>query len=333
VSRDTPAHARRGSRGDDGASGSIPAADPAEQPATVATALRGLAPPRHAPTFWTDLDSRLADEPQLRLAPRSAIRPITQPPPVIDDKNLASSLKGDGPPPRRSSRRTVIGVAVVLLAALGVVAALQNPDDPSGDDGDTETATETSGGRTPTSDEPSAETTAPATTVAPGTIDPSAPMTPRGVGPLTIGTRMSDLQLAGMNIQPDQRMYRSSGGTCYVARVAGALDLELRFRAPDGQSRADEPSEGVLAAITIQSGLPTGRRSDTGLALGSTQDQVLAAYGGNLDDREHPFVAGGHIFRADNGDGTGIAFQTDGSGVIGITVGEMDAIRFVHECG
>ena len=50
---------------------------------------------------------------------------------------------------------------------------------------------------------------------------------------------------------------------------------------------------------------------------------MLAAYGGNLDDRSHPFVSGGHIFRADAGNGTGIAFLTDGTSVIGISVGEM----------
>jgi hypothetical protein len=327
VSKDTPAHARRddGSGTDGGGS--------AAGPTTVASALRGLAPPKHEASFWTDLDTRLADEPQLRLAPRSAIRPITQPPPVTDDSNLVNRLKGDGPPPRRSTRRTVVAVVVALLAGLGVAAALQDPDDTSRGGAD-DVATETSGGRTPTSDEAVAPPTSAApATVPPGTIDSAAPLTPGGVGPLTIGARMSDLQAAGVNIQPDQQMYRSSGGTCYVARVAGALDLELRFRAPDGQRRANDPAEGVLTAISIESGLPTNRASDTGLALGSTQDQVLAAYGGNLDDRPHPFAAGGHIFRADAGNGLGIAFQTDGLGVIGIAVGEMDAIRFINECG
>ncbi|MGH9260007.1 MAG: hypothetical protein ACRD08_08945, partial [Acidimicrobiales bacterium] len=62
-------------------------------------------------------------------------------------------------------------------------------------------------------------------------------------------------------------------------------------------------------------------------------DQVLAAYAGNLDERPHPFVSGGRLYRADNGDGTGIAFLTDGQAVIGIAVGEMDTIRFVNQCG
>jgi hypothetical protein len=209
---------------------------------------------------------------------------------------------------------------------------LQGPEGSSGG-GDTDTATETSGGRTPTSDG-AATTAAPTTTtVPPGTIHPSAPLTPGGVGPLRIGARMADLQGAGLTIQSDNELFEGSGRTCWVARVEGALDLELRFRAPDDQGSVDEPSQGILAAISIESGLPTSRTTDTRLGLNAPQDQVLAAYGGNLDDRAHPFVAGGHIFRADAGNGNGIAFQTNGLTVIGIAVGEMDAIRFINECG
>src|SRR5262245_57259138 len=92
----------------------------------TAVALRRLRPPEHTAGFWTDLDARLADEHQLRLAPRAAIRPITQPPPVIDDRHLAKSLAGgttDGAPPRRSTRPvlTAVVVAIVTLLVLGIV--------------------------------------------------------------------------------------------------------------------------------------------------------------------------------------------------------------------
>jgi hypothetical protein len=345
VSKEPPAHARRerpggngaGDRGDDGdgdrddAPGSTL---PPAPPATVAAALRGLAPPRHDSAFWTDLDARLADEPQLRLAPRAAIRPITQPPPVIDDGNLATSLKGDPQPPRRSSRRPLITGVAALLVALLVVAALQQPDD-SSDGDDAATSPETSEGRAPDSDDAGGTTTtaAPTTTAPPGTVAPNEHMVAGGVGPLRIGARMADLQAAGLNIQPDAQTFEVSGGSCYIARVAGALDLELRFRAPEGQFGVDDPTQGELAAISIKAGLPTGRTVNSGLGLGAPQDQVLAAYAGRLDDRAHPFVAGGHIFRVDAGNGRGMAFQTDGQVVIGIAVGDMDAIRFVNECG
>ena len=177
------------------------------------------------------------------------------------------------------------------------------------------------------------EESAPPATPPPGTVDPAAPLTPAGVGPLVVGARMADLQAAGVVMQVDNSTFQGTGGTCYDAKVPGALDLVLRFRAPDGQRRADDPVEGVLTSVSIESALPTSRTTDSGLALGAPQDQVLAAYGGNLDDRSHPFIAGGHIFRADAGNGTGIAFFTDGQGVNRISVGEMNSIRFLNQCG
>lgn len=302
-------------------------------PSPLAAALRELAPPRHGPDFWEGLDRRLADEPQLRLAPRSAIRPITQPPPVIDDSSLAKSLKGtDIPSPSRSSsRRTLLVAAVAVLALLVVVLAVQAPDDEAPTEAGP-SRTEETGGRAPTSDPPPTTPTTPAPTVPPGTIDPAAPLAPAGVGPLAIGASLGELQAAGLTIQSDDSMFTSSGGSCYEARVRGALDLRLRFRAPDGERGTDDPGLGVLTAVSIESGLPTSRTSDTRIGLGAPEQQVLAAYGGNLDERAHPFVSGGHILRADAGNGTGIAFMTDGAAVIGISVGEMDAIRFVNEC-
>jgi hypothetical protein len=327
MSRDTPAHARPPGESAAGPNGTSRPASP------VAQALRDLAPPRHGRTFWTDLDQRLADEPQLRLAPRSAIRPITQPPPVIDDRNLAGSLKGDRPPPRRSPRRTILAVAAALIAVLVGVAALQGPDDE--DTTSTDATTETTAARTPTTEGDAAAPpeTGAAPTTAPGTIDPAEPLRPGGVGVLRIGERLGDLQAAGVPIQVDTATYEGTGGTCYDAKVAGALDLTLRFRPPDGESQADDPTEGVLTSISIESTLPTMRMTDTELALGAPVDQVLAVYAGNLDESPHPFVSGGTIYRAGAGDDKGIAFFTDGLGVTRISVGEMDTIRFVNECG
>jgi hypothetical protein len=325
-SKHTPAHARP-----EDADDAVGAPGPAGSP--LAAALRELTPPRHGSDFWGDLDRRLADEPQLRLAPRSAIRPITQPPPIIDDHKMAKSLQGaDIPSPARPSRRTLVLAVVAVVVLLVAIVALQEPDDETASTGGDDRQTESTDGRTPTSDDSDA-TTAPPATPPPGTIDPAASLTPAGVGPLVVGASLADLQAAGMTIQHDDPMFRGSGGQCYEGRVAGALDLRLRFRAPDGQRRAEDPSQGVLAAVSIESGLPTARTSDSGIGLGAPQDQVLAAYAGNLDDRSHPFVSAGHILRADAGNGTGIAFLTDGTTVIGVSVGEMDAIRFINECG
>src|SRR5690606_19349395 len=243
---------------------------------SVERALRALEPPRHASGFWTHLGERLADEPQLRLTPRSAIPPITQPPPVVVDSSLASTPTGGLPPPRHTHPRT----------ALLVVAALQEPDDDAATSDTTTTVAGDAQGGEPASPE---ETTIPTTTLPPGAIDPAEPLTPAGVGPLRIGATFAELQAAGVQLQVDQATFEGSGGTCYDAKIPGALDLILRFRPPDDRSSVDDPGEGVLASVSIESALPTTRATDSGLVLGSPQDQVLAAYGGNLDERQHPF--------------------------------------------
>ena len=299
--------------------------------------LRRLRPPEHGRTFWSDLDSRLADEPQLRLAPRAAIRPITQPPPVIDDRNLASSLAAAESARRRprgtSPRRLIAAGVLAALVLLVVLAALGSPDDTATTGPGT--TTNPSADRAPTTGGSPRATGAPPTTAVPGTVEPGARLDPAGVGPLRIGATLGQLQAAGVAIQPDQSTFRGSGGRCYNAPVIGALDLRLRFMAPPGQRRAQDPAAGVLAAIDIRSDAdrPSARLSNTGIGLGANQLQILAAYAGNLDQRDDPFIPGGKIFRAAAGNGLGIAYDTDGQNVIGIAVGNFETIKFINSCG
>jgi hypothetical protein len=298
----------------------------------VTVALRELAPPEHTPSFWDDLDRRLADEPQLRLAPRAAIRPITQPPPVIDDRKLAEHLAG--PRPRAGGwgplRFLAWGVAIGVTALL-IAAALYEPDDETRADDAADTATTSA---TAAASQSTTTTAPPTTTTAPGTVDASAPLAPEGVGPLRINTPFRDLQAAGVALTVEQATFDGSGGSCYDARVTGALDLLLRFRSPvPGEGLAD-PADGVLAAVGIDSGLPTTRTSDRGIGLGAPQDQVLATYAGNLEDHSHPYTPGGHVFIAPAAPETGlaIAYLTDGFTVNQITVGAHDIVRYVDGC-
>ena len=299
-------------------------------PKSLTAALRELAPDEHPPSFWDDLDRRLADEPQLRLAPRAAIRPITQPPPVIDDRKLAEHLAG--PRPRvgglRPLRFLAWGVAIGVTALL-IAAALYDPND------DARTADPSGTTSPPAATSQSTTTTAPATTTtAPGTVSGSAPLAPAGVGPLRINTSFGDLQAAGVALTVDQATFEGSGGYCYDAKVAGALDLLLRFRSPVPDEGVADPADGVLVAVGIESDLPTTRKSDKGIGLGAPQDQVLATYAGNLEDHTHPYIPGGHVFIAPAAPETGlaIAYLTDGATVNQITVGTHDIVRYVDGC-
>ncbi len=305
---------------------------PGVSPGAVAVALRKLAPPEHAPTFWDDLDRRLTDEPQLRLAPRAAIRPITQPPPVIDDRKLAEHLAEPRPRARRSPARLAAWGLAIVLSALLIAAALQDPDDETTTAGPN--SSPTSENRAPTSGGDTTTTQAPSSTAPPGGVDPAAVLAPGGVGPLKINTSLRDLQAAGVAITVDQTTFDASGGACFDAKVTGALDLELRFRSAEPGEGVADPADAFLAAVGVKTALPTTRASDTGIALGAPQDQVLGTYDGNLADNSHPYVPGGHIYVASVGKGTGlgIAYLTDGAAVTGITAGAEDVIRYVDGC-
>jgi hypothetical protein len=297
----------------------------------VSVALRELAPPEHTPSFWDDLDRRLADEPQLRLSPRAAIRPITQPPPVIDDRKLAEHLAG--PRPRQGRIRPLrflVWAVAIGVTALLIAAVLYEPDDETQTRGGADSTTTSA----PEGTDQSTTTTAPPTTTAPGTIDAAAPLTPDGVGPLRINTPFRDLQAAGVALTVDQATFEGSGGYCYDARITGALDLVLRFRSPVAGEGVGDPADGVLAAVGIDSDLPTTRTSDSGIGLGAPQDQVLATYAGNLEDHSHPYIPGGHVLIAPAAPETGlaIAFLTDGATVNQITVGAHDIVRYVDGC-
>ena len=312
--------------------GSAAGDDAVVNPAAVAVALRKLVPPQHGPSFWDDLDRRLADEPQLRLAPRAAIRPITQPPPVIDDRKLAEHLAEPRPRRRRSPARLAAWGLAIVLSALLIAAALQDPDDET-TTGDPDAAP-TSENRAPTSGGDTTAPQAPSSTAPPGGVDPAAALAPDGVGPLEIDTPLRDLQAAGVAITVDQTTFDASGGACFDAKVTGALDLELRFRSPEPGEGVADPADAHLAAIGIDSALPTTRTSNTAIGLGAPQDLVLGTYGGNLIDNSHPYLPGGHIYVAlvGNGTGLGIAYLTDGATVTGITAGAEDVVRYVDGC-
>ncbi len=329
----TPAHARPDDADDDADGGGDSGVGPARTP--LATALRELAPPRHGPEFWGDLDRRLADEPQLRLAPRSAIRPITQPPPVIDDQKMARSLKGtDIPsPPGPSSRRTLLLVGLAIVVVLVVIAALQSPDDETARTDDPQT--ESTDGRTPTSEEAAAPVeTAPPATPPPGTIDPAAPLAPAGVGPLVVGASFADLQAAGMTIQHDDATFRGSGGQ--LLRGPGGR----RPRPPPAVPCPRRPEPGRRAVARR-----AHRRVDRVRAAHVAHERHAASVSVRPRTRcwrrtpATSTIARTRSCRRDTssgptrGNGTGIAFLTDGTTVIGISVGEMDAIRFINECG
>lgn len=308
--------------------------------ARSATALAALTAPDHAPGFWDDLDRTFADEPQLRLAPRSAIRPITQPPPVIDDRTvLESGGPLPGPAPKRRRRRTLLWVVVLVVIGLGVAGAVQGTGGGTETDGRGEASAAQDG--PPAATQPTApgepeETEEPEGTE--GQVDPHDQLEPSGIDPLQVGVPLGELQAGGVGITVDQRTLEASGYTCFDATVHGSPDLRLRFRSPEPDVPIDDPADGWLVAVDIEAdrlaGGPTDRLvADTEVKLGTSEQAVLMLYAGDLRETPHPLVPSGHVYVAPVGDGTGVAFGTDGEVVTSIAVGLEEVIRVLDGCG
>lgn len=298
--------------------------------------LRALGAPDHADGFWDDLDRTFADEPQLRLTPRSAIRPITQPPLVTDDRTVVGDVairRANGG--RRRRGRLLVWVVALVLTALVIAGALQRADS------DTETGAGASGDPAEDVTRPAGEDPPvtgsngpPETTDSPAAVPSDAELEPSGIGPLRVGASLRDLEADDLGISVDQLTFDGSGGTCFDAAVHGSPDLVLRFRSPDPDVGVDDPLNAVLVAMGIDGQAPTDRAvAGTGVALGTPAEEVRSAYAGNLIDAPHPYVPGGHVYLVSVGDGTGVAFGTDARVVTSIAVGVQDVVQHIDGCG
>jgi hypothetical protein len=328
------------------AGAAVPAPRDDDLAARSTAVLRAVGAPAHDPGFWDDLDRTFADEPQLRLTPRSAIRPITQPPPVLDDRTVGRDVKV--PPataPAGRGRRLAVWVAAVALIALVIFGAVQGTGDDTQTDAGEDTASETARDTpedpvdrdTPPPDDDPPDTTEdpePTETEPEAALAPDDTLEPSGIGPLRVGAALRDLEAADVGISVDLLTFDGSGGTCFDASVHGSPDLTLRFRSPDPAVGVTDPMNAVLAAVGINAQAPTNRAvAGTGVGLATPQEQVLTAYAGNIIDAPHPYVPGGNVFVVPVGDGTGVAFGTDGRIVTSIAVGVQDVIQHIDGCG
>jgi hypothetical protein len=292
-------------------------------------ALHTLAVPDHQPAFWDELGDQLADEPQLRLRPRAAVRPITQPPPIVDDRlpfdDGDPAFRG---PSRPRRRRIIVWLVAIVLSALLIISALGESDDPPD--------ALRSGGTSTTESVPGSEGTAAPTepTDPPPPVDVVAALTPSGVGPLTIGTSLRSLESAGMDIAVDEPTFTGSGGACFDATVARVGDLVLRFRSPDPSRGVTAPGDAVLASVAVDVQLGSYRATETGIGLRSAEDELRAAYPpGGLVESDNPFGLSGQVFTfVPEGVGNGLAFMTDGAAVTSIVVGAADIIGYPEGC-
>jgi hypothetical protein len=308
----------------------------------IRTALATLPVPPPEPGFWAGLNVALAEQKPLAISARPAIRPISEPPPLSQprpgdqapsDPSLRMGSRSSQREAKdlltdRSSRRKLLAVIVGFVVALLVVGSTLAED---GDDPVRETTTTTALDGEVTTTQPGAT----ATTIGQiRGLEADTAMTPAGVGPLQIGSRLADLDGQSVERIVDESTFQGSDGTCFDVHLPAMLDLTLRYRSPDPARGVGDPREGVLASVTISTQTGSQRGSEAAMGLLAPEEAVREAHRGSIDVVDDPYLPGGEIYLvpATDGSGNGLAYTTDGEVVTAIAVGTLDTISSPQPC-
>jgi hypothetical protein len=341
------------------------------QPQAVRAALATLPSAEAGHDFWDEVDREIAQGTPLHLAPRPAIRPITEPPPAsgtpgtpIEDVFERGGHRGPafgrkpgvltGTQPGMSRKRLVILVAVavvVVFLALGTLLS-ESPDDPdlaTGDDTDEAEAEDEDDGSTADegddgegegnsdADGSADEPESPGTTLPPQpqSLEPESPIQPGGVGLVRNGsTTLRDMALLN-DVEPvvNHGAFNVSGGRCFDVTVPGADGLTWWVASPTGEPLA-EPEDGTVVALSM-GGVMSPRQTADGFGLGAPGEELRTFYAGRVQIFTNPFNTQGAIYVVSSGDGTGTAlayWTNDEDNVAEIRSGREDLLARPDMC-
>lgn len=152
------------------------------------------------------------------------------------------------------------------------------------------------------------------------------PLTTRGIGPVVAGMTLREAeQVAGVDFAVEG--FEDFGGYCYYADLE-TLGLYFLVVTP-GEEPVRDPGDGVVGSVNIYGGSPL--LLENGLGLGVTEEQVYRAYPGQVVTEPHTYDDGGHYLTVRDGE-FGVRFETDGTRVNQIHVGDDVAIQAVEGC-
>ena len=175
------------------------------------------------------------------------------------------------------------------------------------------------------------------TTTTPGGAATAEPLTTRsrfhfrGVGPVRAGMTVREAeQAAGVSFQISD--FEVFDGHCYYARVDGLENLSFMAGSAGGNPPPTDPRDGVILRAEARGG---PWRTVEGVDVGSTEDDVTAAYSG-IQTEPHVYQSGGHYLTISGTGpdaGHGIRFETTPELVVeDIFSGQASAIMFVEGC-
>jgi hypothetical protein len=212
-------------------------------------------------------------------------------------------------------------VAVLLLTGCGT-------DDPAAESGRLTSTTDV------TSSDPSESG-----------LDGDTPITASGIGGLEAGMSLADARKV-LTSELVLSGFEDNEGYCWLGEVEGLEeDFSLLFLSPARDKPVDNPDDGELGRVSVYADLnDSAAQTDKGVGIGSTKEEVEAAYPGVVGATGHNYVEGGEYLDIGTSDGSGegagddpdgrlLRFETDENGkVTAVHGGLADAVRLVEAC-
>ncbi|MCF4165562.1 hypothetical protein L2U69_07905 [Zavarzinia compransoris] len=125
-------------------------------------------------------------------------------------------------------------------------------------------------------------------------------LSPDGYGPVRIGMAPAEAALAlGMALAPTDPTVAAPDPECH----------HLHAPALEGEDITFMVEHGRISRVSVYSG-PLSTGTDRGITIGSTEAEVLAAYGDSVEIQPAEYVDGHDVVVWDEGAGRGIRFVT-----------------------
>ena len=155
----------------------------------------------------------------------------------------------------------------------------------------------------------------------------SAPLTTSGLGPVKIGMTVREAERSlGRKLHA---VYAPDGNACETADLTVGNTIVLYMIEDRRITRIDVFGKGVKGKHT-RSFIRTAR----GVGVGSTETDVLRAYGPRVVVTPHPYLeAQGHYLTVDDpGHRRGIIFETDHGVITSYRAGEYPSLGYIEGC-
>jgi hypothetical protein len=136
---------------------------------------------------------------------------------------------------------------------------------------------------------------------------------PLGVPPIGIGMKLE----AAKGFLPGLEVYGQPGDACFVA---GARKPQMELLFEDGE---------VTRIYVTDPALKTA----SGIGPGSSEADLLKAYGEALAAEPAKYVEGGRVFTLLGNGVNGLQFETDGKTVSVVSAGTGAALAYTERCG